>query len=44
VRDVRAGELQRLATGPDAVTRVLAVLDPALPDDAELVAAVRALP
>jgi fructuronate reductase len=44
VRDVRARELQQLATGPDAVTRVLAVLDPALPDDAELVAAVRALP
>ena len=44
VRDVRAAELRQLAAGPaaDAVPRVLAALDPALPDDAELVAAVRA--
>jgi fructuronate reductase len=43
VRDVRAEQLRSLADGPlaDAVPRVLAVLDPALPDDAELVQAVR---
>jgi fructuronate reductase len=45
VRDVRAAELVPLAAGPDAGPRVLAVLDPALADDAELVAAVHdALP
>ena len=43
VRDVRAEELQPLVSGgrADAVPRVLAELDPALPDDAELVAAIR---
>jgi fructuronate reductase len=42
VRDVRAGELVALASGrpDDAVRRVLAALDPELPDDLELVAAV----
>jgi fructuronate reductase len=44
VRDVRAAELSALASGPlpDAVPAVLAALDAALPDDADLVAAVRA--
>jgi fructuronate reductase len=43
IRDVRAEELTRLAAGDlaAAVPRVLAALDPALADDAELVAAVR---
>jgi fructuronate reductase len=43
VRDVRAAELQALVAGgvPAAVPRVLAALDPALADDADLVAAVR---
>lgn len=42
VRDVRADELRPLASGrlADAVPRVLAALDPALGDDAPLVAAV----
>jgi fructuronate reductase len=44
VRDVRAQELRGLADGllADAVPRVLAALAPELPDDAELIAAVRA--
>jgi fructuronate reductase len=43
VRDVRADELRPLAAGPltDAVPTVFAALDPELPDDAALVAAVR---
>jgi fructuronate reductase len=43
VRDVRDGELRPLLAGglPAAVPAVLAALDPALSDDAELVAAVR---
>ncbi len=43
VRDVRAEELTRLADGDlaTAIPRVLAALDPALADDAELVGAVR---
>jgi fructuronate reductase len=42
VRDIRADELRPLVAGglPDAVPRVLASLDPALADDADLVAAV----
>ncbi len=45
VSDVRAAELVALAAGRlvDAVPRVLAVLDPALADDRDLVAAVRSL-
>jgi fructuronate reductase len=44
VRDVRGDELRLLAAGPlpEAVPTVLAALDPELPDDAALVAAVRA--
>ena len=44
VKDVRAAELVDAAGGPlhAAVPRVLAALDPALADDTELVAAVRA--
>jgi fructuronate reductase len=44
VKDVRAADLAGLAAGPleDAVPRLLSALDPALADDAELVAAVRA--
>jgi fructuronate reductase len=44
VRDVRAAELRALAAGPlsAVVPRLLAVLDPALADDAKLVAAARA--
>jgi fructuronate reductase len=44
VRDVSATELVEAAAGPigEAVPRVLAALDPALADDADLVAAVRA--
>ena len=43
VKDVRAADLAGLATGSlgDAVPRLLVALDPALADDAELVAAVR---
>ena len=43
VRDVRADELRPLAARPlaDAVPTVFAALDPELPDDAALVAAVR---
>jgi fructuronate reductase len=43
VRDVRADELRPLVTGAvaDGTPRVLAALDPALADDAELVAAIR---
>jgi len=43
VRDVRADELRALVAGgvEDAVPRVLAALDGALADDAELVAAIR---
>ena len=43
VRDVRAGELRSMAARPlaDAVPAVLAALSPELPDDAELVSAVR---
>jgi fructuronate reductase len=42
VTDPRADELRALATGPlaDAVPRVLAALDPTLPDDQELVAVI----
>jgi fructuronate reductase len=40
VTDPRADELRALATGPDAVPRVLATLDPTLPDDQELVAVI----
>jgi len=44
VRDVRADELRLLAAGPlpEAVPSVLRALNPELPDDAALVAAVRA--
>ena len=44
VRDVRGDELRLLAAGPlpEAVPTVLAALNPELPDDAALVAAVRA--
>ncbi|MCK9899624.1 oxidoreductase [Parafrankia colletiae] len=44
VTDVRAAQLVALAAGSlgDAVPRLLATLDPALPDDTELVGAVRA--
>jgi fructuronate reductase len=41
VQDVRADELRALAVGADPVPHVLATLDPALPDDVELVTAVR---
>ena len=43
VRDVRADELRSMAARPlaDAVPAVLAALSPELPDDAELVSAVR---
>jgi fructuronate reductase len=44
VKDVRAGDLVEAATGSldAAVPRVLAGLDPALAEDTELVASVRA--
>ena len=44
VKDVREAELRLLTHGPsvDTVPRVLAALDPALGDDAELIAAVSA--
>jgi fructuronate reductase len=43
VQDVRAAELSELSAGglSDAVPRLLAVLDPSLAEDAEIVAAVR---
>jgi fructuronate reductase len=41
VRDVRESELRPLLSGPGAVPRVLAALDPWLADDAALVAAVQ---
>jgi fructuronate reductase len=44
VQDVRAAELAPLASGPleESVRRLVAALDPALADDVELLAAVRA--
>jgi fructuronate reductase len=42
VTDPRADELRTLAAGPlaDAVPRVVATLDPTLPDDGDLVAVI----